>query len=171
MINIKYKDTTCSIKTTVDEITIKEFQEIINLEGLKGYRYYLEVYKILGLTEEFISVIDFGTLTSLHKGFLEDFDASVDENFIKEIKVNNKTYKSFEGDEFELSVRKALMLEDSISENRKRFLIDLVRIVFNIPKSEEKYIEALPVKIALPFLYLYTKTFLKDLNINEFNLG
>ena len=171
MIKIKYKDSYCDVKSTVDEISIKEFQAILNLKDLKGYRYYLEVYKILGLTEEFISVIDFSTLTGLHKGFLGDFDASVDEEFIKEIKVNNKAYKSFEEDKFELSVRKALMLEDSLSENRDRFLIDLVRIIFDIPKTEEEHIEVLPVKIALPFLYLYTKTFLKDLNVNEFSLG
>lgn len=172
----KYNETTYQMKTKSDEITLGEFQKILNIDEDTQLFVWLESVRILGLNE-LTDEIDANSLFDIIRDFNKDF--KLDANKVRTFEIEGYTYSAFEeGKEFSLSARQLANIENYMVKNYNDWTLyafatmfkrdDLSDIEHN-DKAHIKYktdlFKQVTVDIALPYIMEVGNTFLTNFNL------
>lgn len=166
------------LKTLPSEITIEEFQKItINKDKYSGdFMYYLEVFEILGLSEDFVNDIDDKTLWIILRDFQKDFVLAPDE-FRKEIEIDGYTYRAYE-DEFKIGARDFARIEEQMHKQPNNWITYALAIIFKRVdlsavehktdahiKHKTKLFKGLTMDIALPYIFYLSENYINNVKL------
>lgn len=178
MIDIKFKNETYSIKNKIEEIVIKDFEQIINILNDKSKDFiekWSDIFIFLGVPNEVIDNFDIGDFINLIKQF------NLTEVNTKEIKksitFNGIEYFAYE-DAFKLTVKETILIESYIKKNDNRYLGELISIVYKNPEvskdinfdkahihhKAEMIRKEITADIALPIIAFLSKKLINDFN-------
>lgn len=166
------------LKTLPSEITIEEFQKIINNQNKYSgnFMYYLEAFEILGLSTEFVDVIDDKTLWIILKDFQDDFVMPSNE-FRKEFEIDGYTYRAYE-DEFKIGARDFAKIEEQMHKYPNDWITYALAIIFKrvdlstVEHTTEAHInhkvklfKKLTMDIALPYIFYLSENYINNIKL------
>lgn len=163
------------LKTLPSEIKLSEFVKISTTKDGQprlDYNYYLDMFGVLGLSEEFLDKMDIKTLVEVIKDFQEDFQSP--KEYVREFEIDGKKYTAFqEGEEFELKAREFAQIEARMKNNGSDWITYALAVIFkkeNTPVSESKSeahikfkqvnFKDLTMDICLPYIMLMSQAYI-----------
>lgn len=175
----KYKDKIENLKTLASEVTINEFDEITKSKDLYngGYLYYLKIFNILGLSDDFIDDMDEAALFEIMKDFKEEFNLETND-FIKEFEFEGHTYVAYSGESFKLNARDFANIEERLTNNKEDWISYALAVIFkrtdlskienslesNINERTELFRD-LTLDIVLPYINHISTSYIKNLRL------
>lgn len=173
MINVTINGQPKEIKGHLSEITVREFEKLctIVLEDRSDILdKHLEIFAVLGMSEADIDLITPAEFLEVVKQFVL-LDNGI-KDFQKDIVVDGKTYQSFTGDKFVLSVRDLARIEKYIKlKDGKLFVGEMLAVLYKDPllskdenykpeyltEKSELFRDKVMADVAYPYLNLITK--------------
>jgi hypothetical protein len=130
MITLNFDSKSFDLRTSLDEITIKEFNKITNIIGEDDefFSSWLDILEILGVPNDILDILDIDTLLKIIKEF--NLTKSDKLTILKEIEIDGYTYRLYEGDEFKITVRISSLVEDVIKNNPNNFISVLMATLY-----------------------------------------
>lgn len=130
MLNVKFEGNEYSIKNSVEELTITEFEticEILNDTNKTKIIKWADIFVYLGIPTDVVDEFDSFAFIQLISEFnLLGVDAAP---FVKEIIIDGYTYQSFD-EEFKLTVKEMGLIESFVEKNSNRYLGEVMAIIF-----------------------------------------
>lgn len=166
------------LKTLPNEITIEEFQKITNNQNKYSgdFMYYLDVFEILGLSEDFVNDIDDKTLWIILKDFQTDFVMPSNE-FKKEFELDGYTYRAYE-DEFKIGARDFAKIEEQMHKKPNDWITYALSIIFKrvdlstVEHNTDAHIshkyklfKKLTMDIALPYIFYLSENYINNIKL------
>jgi len=178
MLTIKLESETIEIKSDVKEMNIDVFEKICGIFDNKKYDQidkYIEIFKVLGLTEDQIGQIDAYYFIDLVKEF--NLTKAEQPDFTKEIIIDGFTYQAFEKEKFVLSVRDLAKIENYIKKDNIKYIGEMLAIIYkrtdltkvehytdaHIKFKADLFRKELKADIALPYLVLLSNKIIKSI--------
>lgn len=165
---IKYKDHI--LKTKLDELTIKEYEEIchiLNNPKKQQIDKYIDVIIICGLRDE----KDLSEITASElKEFLEEFGLEDANNYspVFQFELNGREYKSHD-ENYTFLAKDLAHIQNSIAKNGDKYLLDMMATVYkdtslsfrehHTPahlKHKANLFSELPAYYIMPWLTMFT---------------
>jgi hypothetical protein len=131
------------IPNQITELTIKQFQTVSQIQNDQGYSFVEKQTKIF----EYLGVPDIWDEVSVKelKGYIDEFNEvpKVEFEYTKEIEIDGYTYRSYEGEDFELTAKDLSIIEKKIkpSESDVSYLMAVIFKRTDLSKNEH-YTEA-----------------------------
>ena len=182
MLNINYNGKTYSIRNNVEELLLKEFEEITKIFNDKGklhFEKWSEIFIYLGLPEEIANELDSFAFIEIIKEF--NIDNITSKEIIKEIIIDGDNYIAYNG-VFKLTVKEMSLIEGYIKSNENRYLGEIMAIIYKRPGVDkninydkahihfkaELFRKNVTTDKAVPFISFLSKKLIKDFElINE----
>lgn len=178
MIDININGQSRQIKGHLEEISVREFEQLCKIvleEREDILDKHLDIFSVLGMSETDVDLITPDEFLDVVKKFTE-IDKGV-KGFQKEIVLNGKTFRAFEGNDFILSVRDLARIEKYIKLKNGCFIGEMLAVVYkdtSLSKEENYKPEYLAFKselfrgsvmadVAYPYLNLITKDLTKTI--------
>lgn len=155
-----------SFKNSVEEITVKEFQQIINIDKkITGFEYYLLVFNILGADSTKLEMLDFESLIEIVKDFNDTFKMETTE-FKRVIVLDGVTYESYEeGSELKLTMKQVVDIERYLKSNAKDWVSYLMSVIYTKSGNNAIKFGSVTLDVALPYIYNYTEKYIKNVQL------
>jgi len=178
MLEINYGDKVYELRNAPDELTLNEFDtifSIVNRQGNDVVSKYFEVFEMLKVPNDVLDSLN-------QKEFLDTVrsfnDYELPKDVPDEIVVNGRTYKSFEGVEFEFKARDISLIEQAQLKYDGHFPSWVVAILFkdvdltntehrdwnHIKHKAELFRKQLKSDVAAPFMVRVMRRQLAELN-------
>lgn len=167
MITIELEGKTYNIKNTLNEVTVKEFEELVQFNDLTGFELFERIFEVLSDDSSFLEIIDIENFIELCKDFNNTFnnDLNNHKDFVREIKdpKTRKTYTAFnEGSEFKITATQLVEVEREIKKEKKDWISFALSVFFKAPKS---FTRTLTLDIAIPYIIFYVDKYSKNLKL------
>lgn len=179
----KYKvgDSIEVLRTAPKEIKLKEFQQIVELQGNSSkpdFNYYLSIFSVLGLSESYLDRMDLTNLLITVKDFQRDFKPSG--VMKRSITINGVKYNSYKkGEKFELKARLYADIETRMNLGGGSWIPFAMALIFkeeglsdqenslrvNIEKRYKTFSEELTMDVCLPYIVNISLSYLNNLQI------
>lgn len=169
-----------SLKTLPTEVTIKEFELITKAqeENVGSFMQYLDSFEILGLSSEFIDIIDDKTLYMLIKDFQDDFIIN-NKDYKRTIEIDGYTYSAFqEGGEFKLGARDLANIEQKLAKDQTNWISYAMAIIFKRDdlssvehkasahiKHKEKLFQGVSMDVAMPYIMYISESYINSIKV------
>ena len=131
MIQIEISGNKRTMNNAINEITVAEFEKlcvILNGDDEDIFDRYLQVFAVLGLTDEEIDIITPNEFIDLTKAFTdEDWECK---EFKPTIEVNKIAYTAYTGAEFKLSVRDLAKIEKYIKQDNQKYMGEMLAVLY-----------------------------------------
>ena len=178
MLKYYYEVTTEDMKSLPSEITVKEFEKIVKAQGKYNgvFMYYLDTFEVLGLSSDFVDIIDEDTLYQLIKDFNKDFTLSKEDK-VKTIEIGGYSYTAFGGRD-SISGRDLANIEDKLTKSPDKWIAYALAIIFKRDdlsstehkadahiKHKEKLFADITMDIALPYIMTVSDNYIKNIKI------
>lgn len=153
------------VKNTVEELTVKEFEEVAAIQNDQSLDYVekqIKVFTTLGVPEDELDamgIVEF-------KGHVKAFnDVEPKEYpFVPELEIEGFVYKAFD-EEFKLSVRDLKHIESKVKKSPSKYMAFMLSVIFkrtDLTKTEhydnahlkekERLFSKLPAAVAVPYV-------------------
>lgn len=179
MIDIKFNNENYNVKNNLNELTIKEFEEICKILNGKTENTidkWIKILIYLGLSEDCIDNFDLADFIKVIKEF--NLTSVDNPQIVKEFILNNITYRAYDT-ELRLTVKETALIETFINKNDNRYLGELIAVIYknvdadrsiNYDKSHihfkaELFRKELKADIVLPIISYLSKKLIKDLTV------
>jgi len=130
MIEINYGEEVYELRNTPEELTLNEFDTIYSITNRTGndtITKYFQVFEFLKVPNDVLDSLSQKEFIDMVREF-NDYELPND--VVNEVVVNNRTYKSFDGDEFEFKARDISLIEQAQLLNDGKFPSWVVAILF-----------------------------------------
>ena len=130
MLEIKYGDKIYELRNTPSELTLNEFDTIFTISNRPGndtITKFFDVFEFLKVPNDVLDSLNQKEFIETVKAF-NDYELSNEAP--KEVIVNNRTYRSFEGEQFEFKARDVSLIEQAQIKNDGHFPSWVVAILF-----------------------------------------
>ena len=167
-----------TLKTKPNEITAKEFKQIIKSQNdsLGDYTHYLDTFKILGFTDEYLDVMTSRELIMTIIDFQEDF---VVDKMINEFELDGYTYRAYDKNgQFELGARDLAMIENEMKKDNYSWITFALAVVFKRTdlslaehrdnahiKHKSTLLNDITMDIALPYIVSISGEYLDNIKL------
>ena len=163
------------LKTELTEFTVQEFEKIMiiqNDDKIDVIDGLLETIVIAGLKDEnILAELTFEELRTFEKSLTIASKDSIDSiDFVKEITIGNRTYKSFNGDTYIATAKDAGYIERIVKQKGFKYIVEAMAYIFKDDQLSHKehndpahikYKMSLfadqPAIIAIPFIIYIVK--------------
>ena len=151
------------VKNTVEELTVKEFEEVASIQNDAGLDYVekqIKVFTTLGVPEDVIDSMDIVEFKNHVKAF-NDVEPK-EYPFLPEVEIEGYVYKAFD-EEFKLSVRDLKHIESRVKKGK--YMAFMLAVIFkrtDLTKTEhydnahlkekERLFSKLPAAVAVPYV-------------------
>lgn len=183
MININYEGTIYPIKNSVEEFSIKEFEQvcsILNDKEKPTMEKWTDVFVSLGMPVEVVDDFDATAFISIIKEF--NIQSELNTEVKKEITLDGITYQAFD-EKFKLTVKETAMIEGYIKKNENRYLGEILAVIYKRPDltkdmhfdkahlhfKAELIRKQVTADVAVPIINFMSKRLIKDFEIIEAN--
>jgi len=153
------------VPNTVEELTVKQFQEVAAIQqdlSLDYLEKQIKVFTTLGVDEEILDAMGVVEFKEHVKNF-NDVEAK-DYPFLPEVEIEGYVYKAFE-DEFHLSIKDLKRIEKRVKADATGYMPYMMAVIFkreDLSKNEhydeahikhkEELFSKLPAAIAVPYV-------------------
>jgi hypothetical protein len=153
------------VKNTVEELTVKEFEEIAGIQNDQSLDYVekqIKVFTTLGVDEDVIDAMDIREFKSKVREF-NDVEAK-EYPFQNEFEIDGFIYKAYD-EEFKLSVRDLKHIESKVKKSPSKYMAFMLAVIFkrtDLTKAEhydnahlkhkEELFSKLPAAVAVPYV-------------------
>lgn len=183
MLKINHKEKTYQVRNNVDELLLKEFEEVSSIFNNKDKDYFekwSEIFVYLGLEQDFVDELDTFAFIDIIKEFnIVNLDKT---DIIKEIEVEGDLYVAYD-EQFKLTVKEMTLIEHYIKKNENRYLGEIMAIVYKRPGFDktinfdkahihhkaELFRKNLTADKAIPFISFLSKKLIYDYELIEQN--
>jgi hypothetical protein len=184
MITLQFKTETYSLKNELNELTIGDFEKISSILNDTDKNYidkWSEVFIYLGVPEYVIDNFEAETFIQIVKQFnLMDTKMS-NKKIEKLINVDGIDYIAFDGDEFKMTVKQLVLIEDFIKKNPNRYLGEVLAVIYkgvniddnmhfdkaHIKHKAETFRKFVNANVAIPVLGFLSKKIINDTTLFE----
>jgi hypothetical protein len=166
-----------TLKTKPEEITLGLFKKMLEVqdEHFGDFNYYLNVFSLLGLSDEYIDNMDSNALFTTIKDFQDDFQ--IDDITMKNtIVIDGYEYKSYD-DKFVIKAKDFANIEKQMKLGNHNWIIYAMAILFkrvdltNKEHTDKAHIEHkmnlfkdnVTMDIALPYIYLISNEYMDNI--------
>lgn len=181
MIDVNINGQTKHIKSELKEISIDQFERfcalLLNDAGDILDR-YMNIFSILGLSDDDIDLITPAEFLVITKQFIAiEWDSS---EFVREVTIDGKTYVSYTGEKYVLSVRDLAKIEKYVSAKGDAYMAEMMAVIYKDPtidrdkQYEQTHIEdkakifrkSMTADILFPYLSLIQNNIVTTLKNN-----
>jgi len=184
MITLQFKTETYSLKNELNELTIGDFEKISSILNDTDKNYidkWSEVFIYLGVPEYVIDNFEAETFIQIVKQFnLMDTKMS-NKKIEKLINVDGIDYIAFDDDEFKMTVKQLVLIEDFIKKNPNRYLGEVLAVIYkgvniddnmhfdkaHIKHKAETFRKFVNANVAIPVLGFLSKKIINDTTLFE----
>jgi hypothetical protein len=165
MINIKFNEETFSIRNSINEIRICEFEDICELT----IKYkddeidkWIEIFKYLGLPQNICDNLDISDVLKL-SSFFQFIRCEIPLKKIrKEIKILDKKYK-FVNSNGKINIKNLIDIENYTQRNKVKYIAEMISILYPTDDNNKKHIqnirENLTMENVIPIINYLNKEF------------
>jgi hypothetical protein len=167
------------IKTKPDEITLGLFKKMLEVqdEHFGDFNYYLNVFSLLGLSDEYIDSMDSSSLFTTIKDFQEDFQ--IDDIIMKNIiTIDGYEYKSYD-EKFVIKAKDFAKIETQMKLGNHNWIIYAMAILFkridltdkehtdksHIEHKMKLFKDNVTMDIALPYIYSISNEYMDNITL------
>lgn len=153
------------IPNTVEELTVKQFQEVAAINndlGLDHFEKQIKIFTSLGVDEDIFDDMEIREFKDHVKNF--NNTEPKDYPFLPEVEIEGFVYKAFD-EEFKLSIRDLKHIESKVKKSPTDYMAFMLSVIFkrtDLSKTEhydnahlkqkEKLFSKLPAAIAVPYV-------------------
>lgn len=120
------------IKTSLNEFSLKEFEDITAIKNSNKYEddidKYIKILEYLKVPDDIIDKVDFDTLMDIVKSFNEGGLDSRD--LIPSIEINGYKYIAFEDEEFKLKIKDLSLIQKHIKSDNNKWIVKSIATIF-----------------------------------------
>ena len=181
MLKINYNQKTYEVRNNVEELLLKEFEDvsaIFNYKEKDQFEKWSEIFVYIGLDQEIVDELDTFAFIDIIKEFnivnLESTD------IIKDFEIDGDLYVAYE-DKFKLTVKEMTLVEHYIKKNENRYLGEIMAIIYKRPGFDktinfdkahihhkaELFRKSLTADKAVPFISFLSKKLITDYELIE----
>jgi hypothetical protein len=128
MIDLKLNGEIYSLKTKFDEITISDYQKIINIINREEdyfFESWIDIISELGTPKEYVEKLSVDNLLDIIKEFnITEIDSNLE--ILKTIEIDGYEYNLYDGDEFQLTIGMSNLVEKTIKNNPNNFIVPII---------------------------------------------
>jgi hypothetical protein len=166
-----------TLKTTPQEITLNLFKQMLEVqdEHWGDFEYYLKVFKILGLSDEYLDVMDSNALFTTIKDFQDDFEVS-DIKMKNTIEIDGYYYKSYD-DKFIIKAKDFANIEKRMKLGEHNWIIYAMALLFkrtdlsinehmdktHIEHKMKLFKDEVTMDIALPYIIMISNEYMDNI--------
>jgi hypothetical protein len=185
MININNNGETYSIKNSLDELTIGQFEYICSVINEDSKRNkidrWCDIFVYLGVPIEVVEELDAFYFLEIMKNF--DLIADVaDENFVNEFEIEGYTYKAYD-DKLKITIKEMMFIESFIESKGVNYISEVIGVIFkrtdltrteHLDKTHIKHKaklirENITADIAMPYINFLFKKLVLTTDMTEIN--
>ena len=153
------------VKNTVEELTVKEFEEVAAIQNDATLDYVekqIKLFEYLGVPSETWDDVTGTELVRITKAF-NDVEPK-EYPFLPELEIEGFVYKAFD-EEFKLSVRDLKHIESKVKKSPSKYMAFMLSVIFkrtDLTKTEhydnahlkekERLFSKLPAAVAVPYV-------------------
>lgn len=169
-----------TLKTLPQEITVQDFLLMLQAQTahIGDINYYLAVFSILGLSEEYLDIMDSTTLFTTIKDFQNDFVVSK-EGMVTHIELNGIKYTAIPGiSSGNIPARMMADIEERMTQHPDTWITYALARIFlkdvaimgehkdkKHIKNKEKSMAHLTMDIALPYIHYISSTYVDNIKV------